>query len=128
MNQIDQEVVVALKSISVKQLRFIDKVIQRVISKKVSINQAILVEQYASGDKVNYLTNTGEIRPAIVKKVNQVRISIFDKKAKKMIDVYPDAISPPKVSEMIVDRPRKIVTQVGVLKRGVGRPRKMVLS
>lgn len=127
MNTIDQNVVTALKSISVKQLKFVDRVIHRVLSKKISINQAILVEQYAVGDKVNYLTNSGEIRQAVVNKVNQVRINIFDKKAKKFVDVYPDSISPPKVSQMVTNKSAlKLVEPTD--KRKAGRPRKAGLA
>jgi predicted transcriptional regulator len=115
MNTIDQNVVATLKSISAKQLRFVERVINRAITKKVSINEAIKAEQYTKGDKVMYLTKSGEIHQAVVQKVNQVRINIYDKKEKVFVDVYPDQISPPEVSEMIVEK---------TAKRKPGRPKK----
>lgn len=106
MQTLNPQVLNALKDVSQKELQFTQRVIRRVITKKVSIDEAVKMEQFAPGDKVNFLFR-GEILQGNVKRVNPQRIKVIERKTNREINVQPDAIQSAQPVVQRVTRQRK---------------------
>lgn len=92
MTILNENLLNALKGAKPKELKFVASVLNRSMTKGISIYEAAKIEKYQPGTKVTFSDSGGNQHVAIVEKIMTKRIRLFDKTTKAIVNIYPQQL------------------------------------